>query len=437
MKSTKNEKTVYVAMAVDYLHIGHINIINEAKKHGKVIIGLLTDKAIASYKRVPMTSFEQRKQIMGNIEGVWKIVPQETLDYTKNLNKIKPDYVVHGDDWKEGVQKNVRQKVIETLKQWDGQLIELPYTKGVSSTDLIANHKQVGVTPDYRRKYLKKLIELKSIVRVIEAHNGLSARIAEITKITTGEEVREFDAIWESSLTDSASKGKPDIEVVDLTSRTQTINEILEVTTKPIIVDGDTGGLTEHFVYMVKTLERLGVSAVIIEDKVFPKRNSLLEEAKHTLEDVDKFCEKISAGIQARVTRDFMIIARIESLIAGKSVSDAIIRANSYIDAGADAVMIHSKEKQPTKLIEFCNRYKKLENKIPLVVVPTSYNQFTEDELHELGASIVIYANHLLRASYNSMKKTAEIILENKRSLETDNICMPIKEVINLIPPCC
>jgi phosphoenolpyruvate phosphomutase len=437
MKSTENEKTVYVAMAVDYLHIGHINIINEAKKHGKVIVGLLTDEAIASYKRVPMTSFEQRKGIMENIDGVWKIVPQETLDYTKNLKELKPDYVVHGDDWKEGVQKRVRQKVIETLKQWNGKLIEPPYTKGISSTDLIDNYKQVGVTPDYRRKYLKKLIELKPIIRVIEAHNGLSARIAETTRINIGDEVREFDAIWESSLTDSASKGKPDIEVVDLTSRTQTINEILEVTTKPIIVDGDTGGLTEHFVYMVKTLERLGVSAVIIEDKTFPKRNSLLDGAKHTLEDIDKFCEKIRAGISARVTRDFMIIARIESLIAGKSVSDAVIRANSYIDAGADAIMIHSKDKKPTKLIEFCDRYKQLENKIPLVVVPTSYNQFTEDELYELGASIVIYANHLLRASYNAMKKTAEIILENKRSLETDNICMPIKEVINLIPPCC
>lgn len=434
MKSTEDEKTVYVAMAVDFLHVGHIKIIEEAKKHGKVIIGLLTDKAIASYKRVPMTSYEQREKIIKNIQGVWKIVPQEELDYTKNLKKLKPTYVLHGDDWKQGVQKEVRKKVIEILSEWGGKLIEPPYTKGISSTLLIENHRLVGVTPDYRRQALKKLIRLKPVVRVIEAHNGLSARIAETTKINVANEIREFDAIWESSLTDSTSKAKPDTELVDLTSRTQTINEILEVTTKPIIVDGDTGGLTEHFVFMVKTLERLGVSAVIIEDKAFPKRNSLLEGANHIQEDVDKFCDKIRAGIRARVTQDFMIIARIESLIAGKSVSDAILRANAYISAGADAIMIHCKDKEPVDLIEFCKKYQHLENKTPLVVVPTTYNQFTEDELNELGASIVIYANHLLRASYNSMKKVAETILKNKRSLETDEICLPIKEVLNLIP---
>lgn len=433
MKSTK-DKIVYVPMAADYLHIGHIKIINEAKKHGKVIIGLLTDKAISSYKRVPMTSFEQRKKIMETIAGVWKIIPQHTLDYTETLQELKPDFFVHGDDWKEGIQKEIRKKVIETIKEWDGKLIEPPYTQGISSTMLIDGQMECGVTPDYRRKQLKKFIGLKPIVRVIEAHSGLSARIAETTKITCGNEIREFDAIWESSLTDSSSKGKPDTELVDLTSRTQTINEILEVTTKPIIVDGDTGGLIEHFVFMVKTLERLGVSALIIEDKVFPKRNSLLENAMHIQEGIDKFCEKIKAGIHARVTQDFMIIARIESLIAGKSVSDAIIRANAYIEAGADAIMIHSKNKNPVKLIEFCKQYKEFKNKVPLVVVPTTYNHLTEDELKDMGASIVIYANHLLRASYNSMKQVAETILENKRSLETDNICIPIKEVLRLIP---
>ena len=434
MKSTKNKAKVYVPMAADYLHIGHIKIINVARKYGNVIIGLLTDKAIASYKRVPMTSFEQRKKIMETIAGVTKIIPQDKLDYTETLRKLKPEFFVHGDDWKEGVQKEIRKKVINTIKEWNGELIEPPYTKGISSTMLIDGQIQEGVTPDYRRKMLKKVMSLKPIVRVIEAHNGLSARIAETEKIVVGDEIREFDAIWESSLTDSASKGKPDIELVDLTSRTQTINEILEVTTKPIIVDGDTGGLTEHFVFMVKTLERLGVSAVIIEDKAFPKRNSLLEGANHILEDIDKFCNKIKAGIQARVTRDFMIIARIESLIAGKSVSDAILRANAYIEAGVDAIMIHSKDCEPDDIIDFCNRYKDLENKVPLVAVPTTYNQITEDELEEIGVSIVIYANHLLRASYNSMKQVAKIILQNKRSYETDEVCLPIKEVVSLIP---
>ncbi|MFW6130200.1 MAG: phosphoenolpyruvate mutase [Atribacterota bacterium] len=426
-------KKVYVGMAADYIHVGHINIINEARKHGDIIIGLLTDKAVASYKRVPMLNYEQRRKIMENIQGVVKVVPQDTLDYVDNLRRYKPDYVVHGDDWKTGIQKLVRQRVINTLKEWNGELIEPHYTKGISSTMLIEDKLKGGVTPSYRLKKLKNLIELKPIVRVIEAHSGLSALIAEKTKINVGTEVREFDAIWESSLTDSSSKGKPDIEVVDFTSRTRTINEILEVTTKPIIVDGDTGGLIEHFVFMVKTLERLGVSAVIIEDKIFPKRNSLLEGAKHIQDETDKFCEKIKAGIQARVTQDFMIIARIESLIAKNDLEDALQRAKSYIKAGADAIMIHSKDKEPDEIIDFCISYKKFKNRVPLVAVPTTYNMITEQELAELGVSIVIYANHLLRSSYKAMLDTAETILKNGRSYEVNPKCYEIKKLLELI----
>lgn len=426
-------KKVYVGMSADYIHVGHINLINEAKKYGDVTIGLLTDKAVASYKRIPLLKYEQRKQVMENIQGVVKVVPQETLDYVENLRKYKPDYVVHGDDWKTGVQKQVRQRVIDVLKGWDGKLIEPSYTKGISSTMLIEDKFKCGVTPDFRLKKLKQLIELKPIVRVIEAHNGLSALIAEKTKINIGTEVREFDAIWESSLTDSSSKGKPDIEVVDFTSRTQTINHILEVTTKPMIVDGDTGGLIEHFVFMVKTLERLGVSAVIIEDKVFPKRNSLLEKALHKQEDVEKFCEKIKAGVQARVTQDFMIIARIESLIIRNDLDDALKRAKAYIDAGADGIMIHSKNKDPAEIINFCKTYKKFKHKIPLVVVPTTYNKITEQELIDLGVSVVIYANHLLRSSYKAMLETAGTILKNGRSLEADSNCYPVKKLLDLI----
>ena len=425
---------VYVGMAADYIHVGHMNLIDKARQYGDVIIGLLTDKAIASYKRVPMSSYEQRKKVVGNIQGVVKVVPQETLDYVANLQKYKPDYVVHSDDWKTGVQREVRQRVIDALKEWGGKLIEPPYTKGISSTMLIEDKLQCGVTPEYRLKKLRKLIELKPIVRVIEAHGGLSAIIAEKTKVHIGAEIREFDAIWESSLTDSSSKGKPDIEVVDFTSRTQTINEILEVTTKPIIVDGDTGGLIEHFVFMVKTLERLGVSAVIIEDKVFPKRNSLLEGATHIQEDVNKFCDKIKAGIQARVTQDFMIIARIESLIARHDLDDALKRAAAYIDVGVDAIMIHSKDKDPAQIVEFCEAYKKFKKKVPLVVVPTTYNIITEQELIDLGIDIVIYANHLLRSSYKAMSTVAETILKSGRSLEVDDVCLPVKELLESIP---
>ena len=428
-------KKVYVGMSADFIHQGHINIINIAKKYGEVTIGLLTDEAIASYKRIPLMEYEQRKIVIGSIDGVSNVVPQETLDYVTNLRKYKPDYVVHADDWKQGVQKEVRKRVIDALKEWSGELIEPEYTKGISSTQLIEHRMSCGVTPEYRQKKLKRLLELKKIVRVIEAHNGLSALIAEKTNIVVNREKREFDAIWESSLTDSSSKGKPDIEIVDFTSRTQTINEILEVTKKPMIVDGDTGGLTEHFEHMVKTLERLGVSAVIIEDKTFPKRNSLVEDASvHIQEEPDKFCEKIRAGAHARVTQDFMIIARIESLIIKRDLKDALQRAKKYIEAGADAIMIHSKDKDSKQIKDFCKAYKCFENKVPLVAVPTTYNIITEDELAELGVNIVIYANHLLRSGYKAMNEVATKILENKRSYETNEDCYPVKELLKLIP---
>ena len=421
-------KKVYIGMSADFIHVGHINLINNAIKYGNVTVGLLTDKAIASYKRIPLMPYEQRKKVINNIKGVNHVVQQKTLDYTDNLRKYKPDYVIHGDDWKNGLQKETRRKVINVMKEWGGKLIEVKYTKGISSTKLIEDKLNQGITPIQRLKKLKKLINLKPIVRVIEAHNGLSAIVAENTKLDS----KEFDAIWESSLTDSSSKGKPDIELIDFTSRIQTINQILEVTTKPIIVDGDTGGVKEHFVFVIKTLERLGVSAIIIEDKKFPKKNSLLKGAKHEQEDINVFCDKIKAGIQTKIDQDFMIIARIESLIIKHDINDAIKRAKAYIKAGANGIMIHSKNKKPTEIIKFCKLYKKFNNKVPLVVVPTTYNKITEKELKELGVNVVIYANHLLRSSYKNMKKTAEKILQYERSKETDDLYYPVKELLKL-----
>ena len=426
-------KKVYVGMSADYLHIGHINLLNEAKKYGSVIVGLLTDEAIASYKRIPMTNYENRKKMVESIAGIQKVVPQHTFDYTDNLIKYKPDFVVHGTDWRTGIQKNIRQKVIDTIKEWNGKLVEPPYTTGISSTGIIEKQMECGVTPIYRLNKLRRLIELKPIVRVIEAHSGLSSIIAERTKFQVGNEIREFDAFWESSLTDSMSKGKPDIEIVDFTSRTQTINQILEVTTKPMIIVGDTGGTPEHFSFMVKTLERLGVSAVIIEDKQFPKQNSLLPNVKHQQETILNFCAKIQKGKQSQVNSDFMIFARIESLIAGKSVDDALERAKAYIQVGADGIMIHSKYKSPGEILEFCEEYKKFKHRVPLIAVPTTYNTITEKEPIDAGVSIVIYANHLLRSSYKAMMKTAEAILQNERAYEAESTCCPVKQIFDMI----
>ncbi len=428
-------KKVYVGMSADLIHPGHLNIIKEAKKLGNVIIGLLTDKAIASYKRLPALKYEQRKIIVESIKGVSEVIPQHELDYTPNLRQIKPDFVVHGDDWKKGVQQQTRQKVIDTLKEWGGQLHEVPYTQGISSTQLNQSIKEIGTTPEIRMDRFRRLIESKPIVKVMEAHNGLTGLIVENIFIEHEGRKKEFDAIWLSSLTDSTAKGKPDIEAVDVTSRLHGLNDILEVTTKPIIYDGDTGGIPEHFVFTLKTLERLGVSAIIIEDKTGLKKNSLFgTEVSQTQASIEDFCYKINAGKKAQVTKSFMIIARIESLILKNGIDDAIVRAKAYIEAGADGIMIHSKENNGKEIMEFCERYKKFDKRVPLVAVPSSYCQIYENQLIEAGVNIVIYANHLLRSAYPAMVEVAKSILTHERSFEVNDKCMSIKEILNLIP---
>ena len=432
----KKEKIVYIGMSADLIHQGHLNIIHEGLKLGEVIIGLLTDEAIAGYKRLPLIAFNERKLIVENLKGVAKVIPQNTLDYVPNLKELKPDFVVHGDDWKTGVQKEVRQRVIDTLAEWGGELVEPNYTEGISSTDLISAVKAQGITPGKRMKTLRRLISVKPIVRILEAHNGLTGLIAEKTQIKKDGRTIEFDGIWESSLTDSTAKGKPDTELVDFSSRFSTIEEILEVTTKPMIVDGDTGGRIDHFKFRVKTLERLGVSAIIIEDKIGDKRNSLFGTTVPQEQDsIDHFSQKIHEGKKSQVTEEFMIIARVESLILQKGMDDALLRSKAYIKAGADGIMIHSKNKDGKEIIEFCNHFKKFANRVPLIVVPSTYAHMTENELQDLGVNVVIYANHLLRSAYPAMVNTAKSLLENSRGMEASNdYCMSIKDIITLIP---
>lgn len=430
-----SEKTVYVGMSADIIHPGHLNIIHEAQKLGKVIVGVLTDEAIASYKRLPYLNYEQRALVVKNLKGVSEVIPQTTLDYRPNLEKIKPDYVVHGDDWKEGVQKETRQKVIDKLAEWGGKVIDIPYTKGISSTQLNSKLKEIGTTPEVRLRRLRRLIAAKPIVRICESHSGLTGLIIENTSVDVNGQKREFDGMWSSSLTDSTNKGKPDIEAVDLTTRLHDLNDALECTTKPVIFDGDTGGKIEHFVFTVRTLERLGISAVIIEDKVGLKKNSLFgTDAIQTQDSIEHFCEKIHAGKQAQITQDFMIIARIESFIAGKGLEDAMQRALAYIEAGADGIMIHSKDKSGEDIKSFCKALRKVHSNVPIIVVPTTYNHITEDELKDWGVNVVIYANHMLRSAYPAMVNTAKSILTHGRSYEANDLCMPVKEILELIP---
>ncbi len=429
-------KIVYVGMSADLIHPGHLNILKKAAELGDVTIGLLTDEAIASYKRLPYMTYAQRFEVVESLKGVTCVVPQVTLVYVPNLKAIRPNYVVHGDDWREGVQRETRQRVIEALAEWGGELVEVAYTDGVSSTALQKALKELGTTPDIRRKRLRRLLQVKPIIRFLDLHNALSGLIIENTVIEMPDGTkREFDGMWGSSLTDSTAKGKPDIEAVDVSARITTLNEVLEVTTKPIIYDGDTGGQPEHFIFTVRTLERLGVSAVIIEDKTGLKKNSLFgTDVTQTQDEIPAFCEKIRMGKKAQVTDEFMIIARIESLILEKGLDDAIKRAQAYLDAGADGIMIHSRLKTPDEIFEFCKRYAKLQNRKTLVVVPSSYNGVTEDALAAHGVNVVIYANHLLRSAYPAMVNTAKSILKYQRSAECDSHLLPIKDILELIP---
>ncbi len=427
---------VYVGMSADLIHPGHLNVIKKAAELGEVTIGLLTDKAIASYKRLPYMSFDQRKLVIENVKGVSNVVPQETLDYEPNLSRYKPRYVVHGNDWREGVQHSVRESVIETLAEWGGELVEVPYTEGISSTKLNKALKEIGTTPDIRRNKLRRLLNAKPFLRFLEAHNGLTGLIVERVGVKKNDGKIEFDGIWDSSLTESTAKGKPDtIEAVDVSTRMQTLNDIIEVTTKPIIYDADTGAQIEHFQFTVKTLERLGVSAAIIGDKKILKNNSLLgTDVEQTQDSIDGFCEKLKAVKAAQVTDDFMIIARIESLSLGFGFDDALKRAKAYIESGADGIMIHSRQNEAFEIFEFCQQYSSFKQKVPLIADSSSYNRVTENELLQHGVNIVIYANHLLRAAYPAMISAAESILTHGRSYETDSQLLPIKEIRELIP---
>ena len=431
----KINKTVYVAFSDDILHEGHFNILKKASSLGNVIVGLLTDKAIATYRTLPYNDFKKRELIIKNIKYVQKVIPQNTLDYSENLKLIKPEYVVHGDDWKKGIQKNIRKNVIKTLKLWKGKLIEIPYTKKISYQKVKEKTLQTGTTPDIRKSKLKRLIDAKKIVRVLESHSALSGLIIENLKIIDkSNQFLEFDCMWSSSLTDSTLRGKPDNQSVDISSRINGLNDILEVTTKPVIFDADNGGRIEHIKYTVKSLERSGVSAVAIEDKKGLKKNSLFKNQKGVSQDsIKDFCRKIKAAKNARISDDFMIIARIESLILGKTVEDALARANAYSKAGADAILIHSKEKSPSEIFKFTKKWNKSKNFKPIVVVPSTYSTTKEKELSKNGVKIVIYANHLLRASYPSMVETAKTILLNKRSSPIEKKITSIKEILTLI----
>lgn len=428
-------RTVYMCFSTDIIHGGHIAIIKKAQKLGKLIIGVLSDEAVASYKRLPLVPASERKVMFENIAGIYKVVDQKSLSYKENLEKYKPSIVVHGDDWCQGFQKPIRDEVVSILATYGGKLVEYPYATDQKYKDIQDRTRTDLAMPDIRRGRLRKVLEMKGLITAMEAHDGLTGLIVENTVVHQDGGAHQFDAMWVSSLCDSTAKGKPDIELVDMTSRFRTIEDITEVTTKPIIFDGDTGGKTEHFVYTVRSLERLGVSMVIIEDKTGLKKNSLFgTEVVQTQDSIENFSAKIRAGKKAQRTKEFMICARIESLILEQGMEDALTRAFAFAEAGADAIMIHSRKKDPSEIQEFIEKFRAKDKTTPIVLVPTSFNSVTEEEWKERGANIIIYANQLMRAEVPAMQKAAEMILEHHRAEECDAMLMPFKDIIRLIP---
>ncbi|RKJ05992.1 phosphoenolpyruvate mutase [bacterium D16-54] len=426
--------TVYTCFCTDIIHEGHQNIIHEAQKLGAVTVGVLTDSEMIRYNRFPTKSTEERIKMVEALDGIAQVVIQDTIMYNHIVKNLRPDYIVHGSNWDDPGMNVIKDNIVSCLKEYGGKLIEIPYTYNPTIQKIDKQMNEKLAMPEFRRKRLRKLLNLVPIVKTLEVHSGLTGLIAEKTIVADGEAIDQFDAMWISSLCDSTDRGKPDIELVDMTSRLRTINDVMEVTTKPIIFDGDTGGLTEHFVYTVRSLERMGVSAVIIEDKKGLKKNSLFGiEVEQTQDDIENFSLKIKAGKQAQLSDDFMIIARIESLILERGMDDALTRAFAFRDAGADGIMIHSRRKEPFEIIEFCDKFRQSDQYTPLVVVPTSFNSITEKELAEHGVNIVIYANQLMRAAVPAMKSAAEEILKYHRAKEVDSKLMPFKEIITMI----
>jgi phosphoenolpyruvate phosphomutase len=428
-------KYIYVSLIADLLHAGHIKILKEAEKYGNVIVGLLTSTAINELNDTMYLKYQQRFDVIDSLSMVSCVVPQKHASYKENLLEIKPDYVIHGDDWVDGKQSKYRQEVIDLLSIWGGKLIEVEYSSDISDKNLKNQLMRLGVTTVHRLGRLRQLIKNKPIVRILEAHNALSALIAENTIVKRNGESVSFDGVWSSSLTDSTAKGKPDIEAIDMTSRINAVNDMFEVTTKPMIFDADTGGKTEHFEFTVKSLERTGVSAVVIEDKTGLKKNSLFgNDVQQTQDSIENFCNKIQRGKSAQISDDFMIIARIESLILEAGMEDALIRAEAYIQAGADGIMIHSRHKDPAEIMEFMQKFRVIDKETPVVVVPTSFNAVTVEEFIDMGVNVVVTANHMLRSAYPAMLNVARSILENGRSLEAEPDCMSIKEILEFIP---
>lgn len=427
-------KTIYTCFCTEVIHEGHLNILRQARSYGRVIVGALSDRALIRYNRFPAIPQEERIRLYRSLEGVDTVVVQDDMLYEDVLSLIRPDYVIHGDNWKTGPEAAIRAQVLRKLESIGGTLIEVPYTRSEGVKKIDSQLREKLAMPEYRRKRLRQLIEMCPVVKVLEAHSGLTGLIAEKTVVEQNGRLDQFDAMWVSSLCDSTAKGKPDIELVDMSSRLRTIDDIMEVTTKPIILDGDTGGLAEHFMYNVRTLERMGVSAVIIEDKTGLKKNSLFgTEVEQTQDDIESFSAKIRAGKRAQLTDDFMIIARIESLILERGMDDALQRAEAYVAAGADGIMIHSRKKDPAEILEFCSRFRAQDTSTPIVVVPTAFNSITEEELAAHGVNIVIYANQLTRSAFPAMQQTAEEILRCHRAKEADTRLMPIKDIIQLI----
>lgn len=348
---------VYTALGTDVIHEGHLNILRHAQEYGTVIVGALSDKALIRYSRFPTVPQEERVKLYESLEGVSRVIIQDDYLYDDVIATLKPDYVVHGDNWQNGPERAIRNNIEGLLATYGGTLIEVPYTRSEQARKVDQQLREKLAMPEYRRRRLRQLLAISPTVKVIEAHDGLTGLIAEKTVVDHNGRLDQFDGMWVSSLCDSTERGKPDIELVDMSARLRTVDDIMEVTTKPIILDGDTGGLTEHFVYNVRTLERMGVSAVIIEDKTGLKKNSLFgTEVKQTQAPIEDFCAKISAGKKVQLTDDFMIIARIESLILERGMEDALTRAFAFRDAGADGIMIHSRKKDPAEIYEFCDR---------------------------------------------------------------------------------
>jgi len=423
-----SEKTVYVGMVGDMLHVGHINILKTAARLGRVTVGVLTDRAVVGYKRLPLLAFEDRVRVVESIADVAAVVPQKTLSYVENLRALRPDYVVHGDDWRYGDQvSRARAEVIATLGEWGGELVEVAYTKGISSTAIHRSGAADALFSGTRQGRLRRLLAAKPTLRIVEAHSGLSAKIAAEVRGPDG--ATGFDAVWQSGLTDAIHRGKSDGGAVDRGRRLQAVEEILDAGPLPLIYDGRAAGRPETVFDLTRALDKAGVSALCLGDRSDPDRTGPEMSPAETVAQIEAVRAACPTGAVMAISR---IVVAAPGNGGSGALDRALDRALALLEAGSDAVMFDSAADTAEPILDIAARLRRQRRDVPLFAAQSDRWGAPIHRFENAGIDAVVYETHLLRATVAPMRRAATALLAEGTGPAPD--LTPLPELRGLFP---